>query len=314
MKRLTLICVVAMSIGLTACIGHVEKKVNALVDMEFTSEQLSRSARDLGCRAAMVVRQGDTASVLYLDPRSQRAFTMTYVSHDGGYSGRGEQYKLDTVNAFNPSYERHGDTAATLVIGDPEAVLELEYIERGADSMCLSLPMEGEQPFAVRLKLYDGYLAGSDPLADPDIQRLLVLGLTLRYPVEEITADQSRNDSLTRSLDSLAEAIDRSAEAMGNMLTDSLLEQTVGLGDEWHAIVEEASSLGFHDQRLYQTPGKTTITLRGDRCKADECHERMLRLAELTGQTGMRYSIQHRPWHRKCRFVVEVENGSRQDN
>ena len=309
MKKRTILLIAAAALLGTSCMGRAKKMVEALVDREFTNEQLARSASDLGCQAAMVVRQGDTASVLYLDPGSQRVYTMTYVSQEGGYIGRGGQYKLDTVNAFNPSYERRGDTAATLVIGDPEAVLEFEGIERGTDSLCFRLPMEGEQPFAVRLKLYDGYLAGSDPLADADMQRLLVLGLTLRYSVEDITADQARNDSLVRGLDSVADALDRSMEELDGALapTDSMLAVAGSMGDEWQALVRTAAELGFHDQRLYQTRGKTTLALRGDRCGADECHERMLRLSEQAGQRGMAYTIKHRPLHRKCIFRAEME-------
>ena len=293
----------------TSCVGRAKKMVEALVDREFTNEQLARSTRDLRCKAAMVVRQSDTASVLYLDPKRQRVYTMTYVSQDGGYIGRGGQYKLDTINAFNPSYERRGDTAATLVIGDPEAVLELEGIERGTDSLCFRLPMEGEQPFAVRLKLYDGYLAGSDPLADADIQRLLVLGLTLHYSQEDMAVDLANSDSVARSLDSVADALDRSMEELDDALavTDSMLDMAGSMGDEWQTLVKTAANLGFHDQRLYQTPGKTTLALRGDRCKADQCHDRMLRLSELAGKAGMGYTIKHRPKHNKCLFKAEMK-------
>lgn len=280
----------------TSCIGRVKKAIDVATNYNFGNEELESSANALGCSTAMVVARADTSSVLYFNAKSKHVFTMTYVSYDGGYHGRGGQYRLDTVNAYNPSYERHGDTAATLVIGDPESVLELEGIERWDDSLRFRVPIEGEEPFCVRLKLYDKHLEGCDPLADADVQRMLVLGLTLHYTLEEIEADRQKSD--------------RDMEEMENAfaMTDSTWAQTGSADDEWQALVEAGNSLGFHDQRIYQTPGKTTIALRGDHCKADQCHDRMLRLSELAGKAGMAYAIKHRPKHNKCLFKAEIKD------
>ena len=308
MKKTLIVALAALLV--TGCTGRGVKRSIAMAMSFYTDDStLEANAAELGCTMAMTMQQADTLSVLYFSPADRSVYTMTYVSYDRCNYGRGGDYTLDSVEMLNPYYGTSADgDSASFTFDDPECVLSLVAIERGADSLRCRVEVEGEEPVQVRLKLYGKARGMADPLASADVQHMLVLGLSLRYPVEEIEATRQRTrsmtDSLDRALDSADRALDR-AMAEADRRLDSLDRRLDSRIDCFGQLQQLAQQLGFAHQEYHEYIDRAEMLFVGGKCKVDACHARMERLAEEAGSLGCAYTVQHRPGHRSCRFKAE---------
>ena len=313
MKHTTLSLCAMVALLFASCTWNPQSKVDKLIDIAHanpfeSNEKVAQIARERGYSMAMVLEQEDTSSVVAFTPGKTSINAMTYVRSTDAIKGVGGDYRLDGAANLTLDYKRTAADRATIALDGSNDLLQIESIARQADTLSFVVPVDGSEPFHVKLLMLNKPSPDEDPLADPAVRRILIYGLSLSgSDVDTIGSDTSwvaESSELEDAFASADSALAAASEDLANAV-DSL--NVV----DYSKLSALGNRLGFNKKKTSLTGNKLRLSFKGAKCTASECRSRMAKMQQEALAEGFSVKISHTPLHSACRFEATMLAPSR---